>query len=125
MLNPLTARMNQFSIEFGLTEQQKEQIVSIVTQELTQLEALKKNTSEKLKPLLNSEQQPKFQAMREAVRRKMIEKVWNQAMEKAETDMKQKLGEPPVGEKCLGLQGSQWARVVAYDSCGPTCQRHF
>jgi len=42
-------------------------------------------------PILNPERQKKFQEMREAVRRKMIEKVWNQAMEKVETDMKQEL----------------------------------
>ena len=76
---------NQFSIELGLTEQQKQQIVPILKEELKQLGALKKDTSlsavqkverlrqlgvsfdEKLKPLLNAEQQQKFQAMREAV----------------------------------------------------------
>lgn len=120
--------MNQFSIELGLTEQQKEQIVPIMTQELTQLEALKKNTSlsavqkveqlrqlsrssdEKITPLLNSEQQPKFQAMREQMRRQIIEKMGSQAAEKVEADIKQKLGEPPVGEKCPGLRGSRRAR---------------
>ena len=94
---------------FGLTEQQKQQIVPIMTQELTQLEALKKNTSlcavqkveqlrqlgrssdRKIMPLLNSEQQPKFQAMREQMRRQIIEKDGSQAAEKAETDIKQKL----------------------------------
>ena len=109
VLNPLTALMNQFSIELGLTEQQKEQIVPIMTQELTQLEALKKNTSlsavqkveqlrqlsrssdEKITPLLNSEQQPKFQAMREQMRRQIIEKMGSQAAEKVETDIKQKI----------------------------------
>jgi len=109
VLNPLTALMNQFSIELGLTEQQKEQIVPIMTQELTQLEALKKNTSlsavqkveqlrqlsrssdEKITPLLNSEQQPKFQAMREQMRREIIEKMGSQAAEKVEADIKQKL----------------------------------
>jgi len=80
-----------------------------MTQELTQLEALKKNTSlcavqkveqlrqlgrssdRKIMPLLNSEQQPKFQAMREQMRRQIIEKDGSQAAEKAETDIKQKL----------------------------------
>ena len=42
-------------------------------------------------PLLNSEQQPKFQAMREQMRRQIIEKDGSQAAEKAETDIKQKL----------------------------------
>ena len=80
-----------------------------MTQELTQLEALKKNTSlsavqkveqlrqlsrssdEKITPLLNSEQQPKFQAMREQMRREIIEKMGSQAAEKVEADIKQKL----------------------------------
>ena len=87
---------NQFSIELGLTEQQKQQIVPILKEELTQLGALKKDTSlsavkkverlrqigvsfdEKLKPLLNAEQQQKFQAMREDFRRRMIEEMAEQ-----------------------------------------------
>ena len=82
-VNPLTEVVNQFSIELGLTEQQKQQIVPILKEEIKQLEALKKDTSlsglkkveqlreigasfdEKITPLLNAEQQPKFQAMRE------------------------------------------------------------
>jgi hypothetical protein len=109
VLNPLTALMNQLSIELGLTEQQKRQIVPIMTQEFTQLAALKKNTSlsavqkaeqlrqlgrssdEKITPLLNSEQQPKFQALREEMRREIIEKMGSQAKEKVETDLKRKL----------------------------------
>ena len=81
--NPLTAMINQFSIELGLTEQQKQQIVPILKQEVTQLEALKKNTSlkplqkmeqlkqisssidAKITPLLDPQQQQKFQAIRE------------------------------------------------------------
>ena len=41
--------LNQFSIELGLTEQQKQQILPFLQDEAKQLEALKKNTS--LKPL--------------------------------------------------------------------------
>ena len=44
-VNPLTDVINQFSIELGLTEQQKQQIVPILKEELTQLGALKKDTS--------------------------------------------------------------------------------
>ena len=73
--NPLTALSNQFSIELGLTEEQKKQIVPILQQELKQLGELKKDTKlsglqkvealrklgvsfdEKISPLLNAEQQ--------------------------------------------------------------------
>ena len=44
-LNPLVALSNQFSIELGLTEEQKKQIVPMLKQEVQQLGALKKNTS--------------------------------------------------------------------------------
>ena len=53
-VNPLTAMINQFSIELGLTQQQKQQIVPILKQAAPQLEALKKNTA--LKPLQKLEQ---------------------------------------------------------------------
>ena len=53
-VNPLTAMINQFSIELGLTEQQKQQIVPILKQAAPQLEALKKNTA--LKPMQKLEQ---------------------------------------------------------------------
>ena len=43
--NPLTALSNQFSIELGLTEQQKAQIVPILQQEIKQLGELKKDTT--------------------------------------------------------------------------------
>ncbi len=48
VLNPLTATLNQFSIELGLTEQQRQQILPFLQDEAKQLGALKKNTS--LKP---------------------------------------------------------------------------
>ena len=44
-VNPLTEVTDQFSIELGLTEQQKEQIVPILNDEIKRLEALKKDTS--------------------------------------------------------------------------------
>ena len=44
VMNPLTAMMNQFSIEVGLTEQQKQQIVPFLKQEAPKLEALKKKS---------------------------------------------------------------------------------
>jgi hypothetical protein len=106
-VNPLTEVSNQFSIELGLTEQQKQQIVPILKEELTQLGALKKDTSlsalkkverlreigvsfdEKLKPLLNAEQQQKFQAMREAFRRRLIEEMAEKALHKLGSEVKQ------------------------------------
>ena len=101
-VNPLTEIANQFSIELGLTEEQKQQIIPILNDELKQLEALKKNTSlsglekveqlrgigvafdEKIKPLLNAEQQPKFQALRERVRRRMLDKMASEAAAQVE-----------------------------------------
>ncbi|HYV65925.1 MAG TPA: DUF3604 domain-containing protein, partial [Myxococcales bacterium] len=111
--NPLTAVSNQFSIELGLTEEQKRQIVPILEQELKQLGALKKDTSlsalkkverlrqigvsfdEKVKPLLNAEQQPKFQAMREQMRRRIIAGMASEAAGKVKQDLetlKQEVG---------------------------------
>jgi hypothetical protein len=101
-VSPLTEMSNQFSTELGLTEQQKQQIVPILKDELKQLGALKKNPSlsavkkveqlrhigvsfdEKLKPLINPEQQSKFQTMREQMRRRMIEEMASKAVHKAE-----------------------------------------
>jgi hypothetical protein len=101
--NPLTALSNQFSIELGLTEEQKKQIVPILQQELKQLGELKKNTTlsglqkaealrkigvsfdEKISPLLNPEQQPKFQAMREQMRRRIVGEMADEALEKVKS----------------------------------------
>ena len=101
-INPLTEVVNQFSITLGLTEQQRQQVVPILEQELKQLEALKKDGSlsavrkverlreignsfdERLKPLINPEQQQRFQALREQLRRRFIETVAG----KAETEVK-------------------------------------
>lgn len=92
-VNPLTEITHQFSTELGLTQQQKEAIIPILDDEIKKLQALKTNTTlsglkkleelrsvgatidEKIKPLLNAEQQPKFQAMREALRRRMLVKM--------------------------------------------------
>ncbi len=49
VLNPVTAMLDQFSIELGLTEQQRQQILPFLQDEAKQLGALKKNTS--LKPM--------------------------------------------------------------------------
>jgi hypothetical protein len=108
-VNPLTELLNHASLELGLTEQQREQIVPVFKEEVTQLQALKKDSSldtlkkiERLKeitstadakitPLLNPEQQKKFQVMREERRRQLIEKMASKEAHKLETDIKQEL----------------------------------
>jgi len=98
--NPLIAVANRFSIELGLTEEQKKQIVPILQQEIKQLGELKKNTKlsglqkvealrkagvsfdERISPLLNPEQQQKFQAMREQMRRRIVGEMADEALEK-------------------------------------------
>jgi hypothetical protein len=100
VINPLSSLSNQFSLELGLTEQQKQQIVPILKDELKQLGALKKDTSlgalkkverlreigvafdEKIKPLINAEQHQKFQAMRERLRERLIETMASEAADK-------------------------------------------
>ena len=107
--NPLTAMLDQFSIELGLNEQQRQQILPFLQDEAKQLGALKKNTSlkpldkieqlkqissaidAKITPLLDPAQQKKFQAMREDMRREMIEKMGSQAIQKAEAKVKQEI----------------------------------
>ena len=89
--------VNQFSITLGLTEQQRQQVVPILKEEFKQLEALKKDASlgalrkverlreigvsfdDRLKPLVNPDQQQKFQALREQLRRRLIEKMVGKA----------------------------------------------
>jgi hypothetical protein len=105
--NPLTALSNQFSIELGLTEEQKKQIVPVLQQELKQLGDVKKDAKlsgvqkvealrkvgvsfdEKISPLLNADQQKKFQALREQMRRKIVEEAAGQAMGKAKAAVEQ------------------------------------
>jgi len=109
VVNPLSAMLNQFSIELGLTGQQKQQIVSFLQQQAPKLEALKKNSSlgplqkveqlkqisddvdAKITPLLNQQQQKKLQAIQEDHRRELIEKMASQVMKKGETDIKARL----------------------------------
>jgi hypothetical protein len=105
-INPLTEVINQFSITLRLTEQQRQQVVPILKEELKQLEALKKDASlsavrkverlreigtsidERLKPLINPEQQQEFQALREELRKRFIEKMASEARQKVEADVK-------------------------------------
>jgi hypothetical protein len=117
--NPLTALMNQFCIELGLTEEQKQQIVPVLTDAAKQLQALKKNTSlkpmdklEQLKqiadsvdgkvtPLLNAEQQQKFQAIRDEHRRQLVEKMASQVKQKVESEARKVV--PDLVHKLEGL----------------------
>ncbi len=106
--NPLRDMTNQLSIELGLTEDQKRQFAPILKDELTQLQALKKDASlgalkkvdrlreigkdfdAKMTPLLNAEQQQKFQGVREQMRRQIIETVLGDVVHKLESDLKWK-----------------------------------
>jgi hypothetical protein len=101
--NPLTAIANQFSTELGLTQQQKQQIIPILENEIQQLGTLKTNTAlsslKKLEalrnvgvsfdgqvsPLLNADQQAKFQELRTALRRRILEKIASEAGAKLKT----------------------------------------
>ena len=54
------------------------------------MEALRKlgvSFDEKISPLLNPEQQQKFQVMREEMRRRMIEQMAEKALQKAESEV--------------------------------------
>jgi hypothetical protein len=104
VLNPLTAMINQFSIDLGLTEQQKQQVVPILQEAGTQLAALKKNAAlkplekieqlkkignsitDKITPILDPQQQQKFQGIRDDARRRLIEKMADQVLEKIDAD---------------------------------------
>jgi hypothetical protein len=105
--DPITAMLNQFSIELGLTQQQRQEVFPIIKAQLPKLQDLKKNTSlkplDKLKqlkeisddvdskviPLLDQQQQQKFQQIREEHRRALLKKMAGQVMEKIQTDIKQ------------------------------------
>ena len=102
VVEPVTELTDQFATELGLTEQQKQQIIPIVKEEIPKLQALKKDTSvsaedkvrqlreiaaevdAKITPLLNPEQQQRYQAARDRLRRRLIEKVGSALVEKVE-----------------------------------------
>ena len=102
VVNPVTELLNHFSLELGLTQEQRQQILPFLQGEVPKLQALKKNTSlkplqklEQLKqisddidakvtPLLNQEQQQKFQQIRDQHRRELIEKLGSQVLQKVE-----------------------------------------
>ena len=92
--------------ELGLTAQQRQEIVPFVKEEIPKLEALKANTKlskeqkveqlkqigdsidAKITPLLSPEQQAKYRKMEEERRKKMIERIGNEALEKAEEEIR-------------------------------------
>lgn len=102
VLNPVSAALNQFSVELGLTEEQRQQIFPVIQQELPKLKELKKNTAlkpearleqlkqiaddldSKITPLLNADQQKKFQEIRDQHRRELMEKIGSEIVQKAE-----------------------------------------
>ena len=109
VVEPVAELTDQFATELGLTEQQKQQIIPIVKEEIPKLQALKKDASvsaedkvrqlrdiaaavdAKITPLLNPEQQQKYQAVRDRLRRRLIEKVGSALVEKLEHEAELKL----------------------------------
>ncbi len=105
VLNPMIAMANQFSMELGLTGEQRQQVIPILKAAVPQLTALKKNTSlkpeakleqlkaiaddidSKVTPLLNADQQKKFQEIRDEHRRELIEKIGRGLVQKAENSV--------------------------------------
>jgi uncharacterized membrane protein YukC len=99
-VNPLTEIADRFSLELGMTEEQRKQIVPILLKEIKQLGEVKKDTKlsgldkvkrlreigvsfdDQLKPLLNADQQQKFQTLREDLRRRLVEAAVEQAVDK-------------------------------------------
>jgi Spy/CpxP family protein refolding chaperone len=89
----MLAKLQHISQELQLTPQQKQQIFPILKQEVPKLEEVKGNTSLgplqkamqlkqisnatdlKIMPILNPQQQQKYQAMREQERQQMIQKL--------------------------------------------------
>jgi hypothetical protein len=106
-VDPLTDISNQFSTGLGLTEPQRQQIVPILKDEIKQLMALNSDSSitgvkkieqlrqlassfdDKLKPLLNPEQQQKFDGLREKLRERLLERLGSGVVQKAESELDQ------------------------------------
>jgi len=100
---------DDFATQLGLTEQQKQQILPLLKAEIPNLKALKNDASlsavdkvkklreiassvdDKVMPLLNPEQQQKYQAMRERLRRRLIEKAGTELVGKVEGDLASEL----------------------------------
>ncbi len=116
-LNPLVSMANQFSLELGLTEEQRRQILPFLKEEVTSLGKLKKDSTltglqkleklretgvaidEKIKPLLNAEQQPKFEQLRVELRRRLAKEMAEQAAGKVEAAVKTWFTEKTVQQR--------------------------
>jgi hypothetical protein len=117
VVSPLVELGNQFSMQLGLTEEQRKQILPILKDEIAQLGALKKDKAlggvqkveelrklgvafdARISPLLNAEQQQKFQAMREQMRRRLAEQMVEKAAQKAEAEATHLLYDSHPGSK--------------------------
>jgi DnaJ-domain-containing protein 1 len=104
-VNPLTEVGQQFAVALGLTQQQKQQVLPILDEELKQLMALKKNTAlsgsqkveklrevgatfdQKISPLLNAQQQARFQSVREQFRQRLVDQLGDELVHKLTTDI--------------------------------------
>ena len=60
-------------------------------EKIEQLKQIGSAIDAKITPLLNADQQKKFQTMREEMRRDMIEKMGSQAIQKAEAKVNQEM----------------------------------
>ena len=105
VINPLTDLLKVVSLKMGLTEQQKQQVLPILKDEITQLGKLKKDTSlsgvkkierlkeigsaidNKISPLLNPEQKSKFDTLREQARRHLVEQMGDEMLHKVQSDL--------------------------------------
>jgi len=103
VVQPIAFLTDKFAAELALTAEQKEKIIPILEAEVTKLQSLKSDTSlsalDKVKklreigsdvdaqitPLLNPEQQKKFEAARDRLRRRLLQKAASQLKEKIET----------------------------------------
>jgi hypothetical protein len=104
VVQPAAEFTDDFADKLGLTEQQRQQIIPILKEEVPKLQALKNDASlsgadkvrqlreigaavdAKVTPLLNPEQQKKFQEMRERLRRRILEKAGSELTEKVEAE---------------------------------------
>ncbi|MCC6473990.1 MAG: DUF3604 domain-containing protein [Burkholderiales bacterium] len=107
--NPIADMTNQIATELGLTAEQRQQFAPILKEELGKLQALQKDESlgalkkaeqlreigksfdARMEPLLNAEQQKRFQAFREQMRRQILEQIATKALDTIETKLKKKL----------------------------------
>lgn len=55
-------------------------------QKVEELRKMGVSIDEKIKPLLNAEQQPKFEALREQARRRIVEEMGSEVLQKLEKD---------------------------------------